>query len=46
VESQHWISPREHAALARSPVYVPARHREIIRHPATQRWILEFLAEP
>jgi hypothetical protein len=45
-ESQTWISPQERAAMARPPVYVQAKHRDIIRHPATQRWILEFLAEP
>lgn len=46
LDSQAWISPQERAALARPPVYVAERHRELIRHPATQRWILEFLAEP
>jgi hypothetical protein len=45
-ESQTRMSPQERAAVARPPVYVSERHREIIRHPATQRWILEFLAEP
>jgi hypothetical protein len=45
-ESQIGMSPQELAALARPPVYVPEKHRDIIRHPATQRWILEFLAEP
>jgi len=45
-ESQLRLSPQERDALARPPVYVAEKHRDIIRHPATQRWILEFLAEP
>lgn len=46
LDSQMRVSPQEQAALARPPVYIPAGHRDIIRRPATHRWILEILAEP
>ncbi len=43
--SQFWLSPQEKAAVARPPVYLNEGHFEIILSPATQRWLLEFLAE-
>lgn len=43
--SQAWLSPQEIEALDAEPLHVPAYHRTLIRHPATQRAIMEFLLE-
>jgi hypothetical protein len=45
-ESQSQVSPQEQAAAVGPPFQVPARHREVIRHPDTLRRILEILAAP
>ncbi len=45
VESQGWLSPQEHAALAHPPFRVDARHRKIVLHPEAHRRLLEILAE-
>ena len=39
------LSPQERRALARPTAWVRARHRDIIRHPAVHRFILEFLLD-
>jgi hypothetical protein len=47
LDSQQWLSPGEHAALARPPVYVRGGgHFELILAPAAQRYLLEFLGSP
>jgi hypothetical protein len=45
VLSQGWLSPQELEALAVEPLYVPAYHRTLIRHPTTQRAVMEFLLD-
>jgi hypothetical protein len=45
-ESQQWVSPQERDAATGPPFLVPARHRQIIRHPETLRRIVEILAGP
>jgi hypothetical protein len=45
LESQLWLSPQEQGAMARPPVDIDERHRQMIVHPSAKRWILEFLEE-
>jgi len=45
LDSQWWFSPQEKTTFARPVAYIEGGHFEIILNPATQRRLLEFLAE-
>jgi hypothetical protein len=45
VLSQEWLSPQEIEAFAVKPLYVPAYHRTLIRHPVTQKALLGYLLD-
>lgn len=45
LESQHWLSPQERAALADEPFRTHGKHFAMVLKPATQRKLLEVLGE-